>query len=137
MVTILFEGFFRILGILSVIPFYYSFEISRPIFYPSILYNYTIDIYEDIALQKNYLMNNPLFQNRKEYVKFFQSNYEFSQTQVDFSIVIATHERTQCLQRIFNHLIKNRPNSTEIIISDDASESKEKKFLFKRNIRKI
>lgn len=73
-------------------------------------------------LRSNLLMNNSLFSDRKSNVILIRNEY-FHSEKVLFSLVISTYERTSCFQRVFNHLMLNRPQKTEIIISDDASHS--------------
>lgn len=78
--------------------------------------------------RNNYLLNTPLFAKRTQFIDF-KGNFSISRRYIKFSVVIATHERTECLKRVFDKLIKFRPVNTEIIISDDSSKSKQKQTL--------
>lgn len=77
----------------------------------------------DVFSYRNCLLNSPLFAKRKNSIRVLQNNFVAPNRIITFSIIVATYERAACLKRVFNHLIQNRPNNTEIIISDDASMS--------------
>ena len=78
-----------------------------------------------------YLTNNPLFQNRIQFIKFAREDFNYLYRSSSNSIVITTYERPECFRKVFEKIITYRPPDTEIIICDDASESEEKKQLLK------
>lgn len=78
-----------------------------------------------------YLTNNPLFQNRSQYIKFAREEYKYKYRSASHSMVISTFERADCFRKLFNRIIMHRPPHTEIIICDDASHSLEKNQLLK------
>lgn len=131
------EGFLRLLGICAIIYLDYHYQMHNPITESnisiSILYIFQ-NIYQNNLIpyqngnfpRENFLLNSPLFSQRKQSINFLQESYQQSKRPIYFSIVIATFERAQCFKRVFEHLIKNRPNNTEIIVSDDASRSPDK-----------
>lgn len=76
------------------------------------------------------LTNNPLFKNRIQFIKFAREEYNHQYRSESNSIVISTFERPECFRKVFQRIITYRPPQTEIIICDDASQSKEKKNNF-------
>lgn len=130
-----FFGYFVLLLLLN----YYYFSRNITTFYDISMidhfykFNVTlIPVKEGYYPRSHALLNTPQFSYRKQMITFYQTDYKWSKQRVDFSIVLATYERAKCFQRVFKHLIDNRPNNTEIVISDDASRSSEKKSLLNR-----
>lgn len=68
---------------------------------------------------------------------FAREEYNHQYRSASNSIVISTFERPECFRKVFQRIITYRPPQTEIIICDDASQSKEKITTFKRNCRQL
>ena len=135
----IFEGFFRLLG-LSLIVLIDSYYFNQ--FYQILnadVYLGFIAISNKILIStpkgeykaQSDLLSTPLFSARKQFLDLPQ-NLSAKSRNSKFSIVLATYERPQCFKRVFAHLIKHRPNNTEIIVSDDCSPSNVKRSLLEQ-----
>lgn len=142
------EGFLRLLGILVFILFNYYYKkskeyMNKQIYLNIVGYSQTYMYYEtkqsDIFINSqneqhpklNFLMNNPLYADRKKNVRLLRNEYYQANRNANFSIVLSTYERPEFFSRVIKHLIANRPNNTEIIISDDHSVTPNKKSMLK------
>lgn len=141
--NLVYEVYFPILGIFTIIPLNYYHKHRNTNVKCDISINdfnsfrlNLISTKEGLFPREHFLLNTPRFSKRKRWIKFFRTNYLFTRRPIYFSIVIATYERPECFKRAFYHLIKNRPKNAEIIISDDSSRSHDKNLLLKKISKK-